>query len=64
MGIVLQGMLCVIGASLLFGVIPTANKFVMMSGLSAECITFYIQAIICVMSFVIAWKKRCPIRIK
>ncbi|MGE4277429.1 MAG: DMT family transporter, partial [Lawsonibacter sp.] len=42
----------------------TANKFVMMSGLSAECITFYIQAIICVMSFVIAWKKRCPIRIK
>ncbi len=59
-----QGIIWIVGASLLFGVMPTANKFVMLSGVSAECLTFYIQSMVCVMSLVIARKKRCPIRIK
>ena len=53
-----QGIVCVAGASLLFGIMPSANKFVMLSGMSAQCLTFYIQVMICLASLVIARIKR------
>lgn len=52
-----RGILCIIGASLAFGVMPTANRYVMTSGVSAECITFYIQTILSLLAAVLAvWK--------
>lgn len=53
-----HGFACVVGASLLFGLVPTANKYVMLSGLSAECNTFWREVTICVLAFILAkWGK-------
>lgn len=49
-----QGLIYVIGASLLFGLAPTANKYVMLSGLSAECNTFWREVTICLAALAIA----------
>lgn len=59
-----QGILCIAGASLLFGLIPTANKYVLLSGVSAECITFFSQSIIAVLSIIIALVTRNSLRVK
>lgn len=40
------GVLYIAGASLIFGCMPTVNKYVMLSGVTAECLTFYIQVLI------------------
>lgn len=59
----LQGVLYVVGASLLFGMLPTANKVVMTSGMSAECVTFFSQFIIFVLSLIYATIKHISIRV-
>lgn len=37
----MRGILAVIAASLLFGITPSANKFVLLSGMSGDCVLFY-----------------------
>jgi len=48
-----KGLLCVIGASLLFGIVPSANKYVMLGGISAEDTTFWGQCTICALSYLL-----------
>ncbi len=41
-----RGVLCVIGASIIFGCMPTVNKYIMLSGITPLCLALYIQIII------------------
>lgn len=49
-----QGILCVAGASLLFGLIPSANKFVMLAGVPPECVTFLSHGTVFLMAALLA----------
>lgn len=50
----IYGLAYVVGASLLFGVVPSANKYVMLSGLTAECSTFWREVTICTLALALA----------
>lgn len=58
-----KGILCAVGASLLFGIIPSANKFVIESGVSALCQTFYAKGLVCLLSLIIILVKKIPMRV-
>lgn len=42
----LIGILCISAASLLFGLIPSVNKYVLLSGLQSECIIFFAHGLV------------------
>ena len=41
----IRGILCVVAASVLFGITPLGNKYVVLSGMSAECIVVWQQLV-------------------
>lgn len=57
------GSLYIIGASLLFGLVPTGNKYVMLSGVPAECLTFYTMSVICLMSVTLLYITHTRVRV-
>lgn len=58
-----KGVLYIIGASLLFGLVPTGNKYVMLSGVPAECLTFYTMSAISLMSFAVLYVTHTRVRV-
>lgn len=60
----IQGILCVLGASLIFGINPTGNKYVMLSGVSPMCLTFYSAAILTLICLVLVKAKSYSLKIK
>ncbi len=50
----LQGVLCVILASVLFGITPIGNKYVVMTGMAAECIVVWQLAVMILLSAALA----------
>ena len=37
----LRGILAIITASILFGITPSGNKYVLLSGMTSDCVLFY-----------------------
>lgn len=50
----IQGVLCVVLASVLFGITPIGNKYVVMKGMAAECIVVWQLAVMIILSAVMA----------
>lgn len=50
-----QGILRIAVASLLFGVIPSANKYILLTGMPSECITCLSHAVISIGSMLLVW---------
>lgn len=59
-----KGVLAVLGASLIFGVLPTANKFIILQGVAADNLTFYSQLLIFCFSFLAAQVCKVNLKIK
>lgn len=62
----MRGILAVIAASILFGITPSANKFILLSGMSGDCVLIY-QILVMIVSsaLVMAVKKysfRLPVK--
>ena len=50
----IQGVLCVVLASVMFGITPIGNKYVVMTGMAAECIVVWQLAVMILLSAVLA----------
>lgn len=59
----LRGTVYIILASLLFGFMPTMNKYIMLQGLDAVCVTFFTQVIVLVLSLLICAARRIRVMI-
>lgn len=56
-----RGILAVVAASIFFGLVPSANKFVLLSGMTSDCIVFYMTlAMIATTALVLILKKESP----
>lgn len=60
----IRGILCVLGASLIFGVNPTGNKYVMLHGVAPLCVTFYSSAILTLICLALVRIKGYSLKIK
>lgn len=60
----LEGILSVVAASLLFGMKPTSDKYVMLSGVAPVCITFYGQLILTVLALALTRLRRECLKIE
>ncbi len=59
----LQGILALVGASVLLGVIPSANKYILLSGMSSGSIVFFMQLTIAVSALIIGMITRQSFRV-
>ena len=50
----IQGVVCVVLASVLFGITPIGNKYVVMTGMAAECIVVWQLAVMIILSAALA----------
>ena len=59
-----KGIFYIVAASCIFGAMPSANKYVMLSGISAEAVAFWGQLTICALSYLLIRLCRASIHIK
>ncbi len=60
----LKGILSIVAASLLFGIKPTGDKFVMLSGVAPVCVTFYGQLILTILALALSRIKKESLKIE
>ena len=60
----MKGVLCIVVASLLFGIKPSGDKYVVLSGVAPICVVFYSQLILMVLAFLLTQVRRESLKVK
>ncbi|MBQ4424181.1 MAG: EamA family transporter [Lachnospiraceae bacterium] len=60
----LQGILCIVGASLIFGILPTTARYLVISGLPPACVTFYTQGVLTLTAYIASKLRHESLRIE
>ena len=59
----LRGILAIITASILFGITPSGNKYVLLSGMTSDCVLFYQVIVMIAGTALVMAVKHIPFRV-
>lgn len=60
----MKGVLCIIAASLLFGIKSNGDRYVVLSGIAPTCVVFYSQLILTVLAFLLTRIRQESLKVK